>query len=434
MEKGDKIKKGILIALLFSLLFPVIQTHLNFIKVRPLKGAVKELEKPKFNIKQWFTGEYQEEEEAYKNASFGFRNFFVRLNNQIAFSLFDKANAKGVVVGKSNYLYEEQYILAYYGKDFIGADSIRHRLDRMKFLHDTLAKQNKSLILVFAAGKGSYFPEYFPHQYDKWVKGQTNYQGYLNYSKQIGLNYIDFNQYFINKKSHSSYPLFPQYGIHWSNYGVCLAADSMIHYIERLRHINMPEIYWKKVDMDSPRGTDYDIADGMNLLQTLSTYPMAYPEVQYTPGSEEVRPASLIIADSYYWGMYNIGISNVFSNTQFWFYNNEVYSPQFSEMKSSHEMDLKEAINNHDIIIILCTEANMPRLGWGFIEQAYDVYHDNHTTKIFNLEFWEKVKNMRAYIKSKPEIMSGVIEKATARHISVDSMVTLDAIWMLQHQ
>jgi hypothetical protein len=35
------------------------------------------------------------------------------MNNQLAFSLFNKAKANGAVVGKENYLYEENYIKAY---------------------------------------------------------------------------------------------------------------------------------------------------------------------------------------------------------------------------------------------------------------------------------------------------------------------------------
>jgi hypothetical protein len=42
----------------------------------------------------WINGDYQREKEKYFNDQFGFRNDFVRLHNQIGYSLFKKMNAK----------------------------------------------------------------------------------------------------------------------------------------------------------------------------------------------------------------------------------------------------------------------------------------------------------------------------------------------------
>ncbi len=36
----------------------------------------------------------------------------------------------------------------------------------------------------------------------------------------MGINHIDFNSYFVQNKGKSKYPLYPQYGIHWSYCGM----------------------------------------------------------------------------------------------------------------------------------------------------------------------------------------------------------------------
>jgi hypothetical protein len=209
--------KGFLFCIILGLmLIPIIQSKFEFVKLTSLKGAITQPEKKYINAKDWFSGDFQLLEEKYLNETFGFRNLFIRINNQIAFSLFNKAKANGVIIGKHNYLYEENYIKAYYGTDFIGIDSISHRIERLKFIQDTLSKLNKTIIIVFAAGKGSFYPENFPKEYLK-EKGKTNYEYHVKLAKEYGLNYIDFNSYFIENKNKSKYPLYPQYGIHWSN-------------------------------------------------------------------------------------------------------------------------------------------------------------------------------------------------------------------------
>ena len=182
----------------------LLQSKYPFIHKGKLKGDFRLVEDPHFSFKSWFSGDFQKKKEEYLNTSFGFRNFYVRLNNQIAYNLFNVAKANGVIIGKNNYLFEENYLKAYNGTDFIGKTNIIHRMERLKFLSDTLKKLNKSLILVFAAGKGSFYPEYFPDSY-RTRKGPTNYDYHIRFAKAYGLNYIDFNRYFVDHKYNSKY-------------------------------------------------------------------------------------------------------------------------------------------------------------------------------------------------------------------------------------
>jgi hypothetical protein len=425
--------KGFLFcAILGLLLIPMIQSKFEFVKLAPLKGAITQPDDAHISIGGWFSGDYQQKKEHYLNETFGFRNLFIRINNQIAFGLFNKAKANGVIIGKHNYLYEENYIKAYYGTDFIGVDSITHRIERLKFIQDTLSKLNKTLIVVFAAGKGSFYPEYFPNGYIK-EKSTTNYEYHLKLAKQSGLNYIDFNKYFIENKTKSKYPLYPQYGIHWSNYGACIAADSMIKFIEKIRGIDMPNLYWNDIELADARESDYDIADGMNMLFKLKSFKMAYPVVMIQSDSGKTKPSAIVIADSYYWLMFGNTFSRALSNNQFWFYNKQVYPEYYQNGLETSQVNLKDEIQKHDVIIIMATEATLPGLGWGFIENTYDFFKGKKSESEFDAEFQQKVLNLRNYIKSDKNWMEQIEKKATLNKVSVDSMLTLDAIWLIQH-
>lgn len=432
-DLSTKIRGALFLIVLILLLIPLIQNKFNFVKQEVLKGSVVQPEKKYFSIKDWMSGDYQLAEEKYLNETFGFRSSFIRINNQIAFSLFNKAKANGVIIGKNNYLYEEGYINAYYGTDFIGIDSITHRIERLKFIQDTLKKLNKTIIVVFAAGKGSFYPEYFPNVYVK-QKDKTNYEYYAKLAKKYGLNYIDFNKYFIENKNTSKYPLYPQYGIHWSNYGSCLAADSMIKYIEKIRNIDMPNLYWKDVEMADARETDYDIGNGMNLLFYLKSNKMAYPDIQIESDSGKIKPTALVIADSFYWGMYGTTFTKALSNNHFWFYNQQVYPEFYQNALETSQVNLKDEILNHDIIIIMATDASLPRMGWGFIENAYDLFKGIKKKPLYDAEFLHKMEIKRKYILTDEKWMEDIKKKAILNKISVDSMITVDVLWIIQNE
>jgi hypothetical protein len=426
-----KARRFLFISLLFLLIVPGIQNVSQFIELAPLKGAISQPEKKSFTIKEWFSGDYQIAEEKYINETFGFRSLFVRIDNQIAFSLFKRAKANGVIIGKNNYLFEENYIKAYNGTDFIGTDSISMRMQKIKFISDTLAKLNKNIFIVFAAGKGSYYPEYFPEKL-KMKPGKTNYEYYTKSAKDLGVNYIDFNKYFVDNKHKSKYPLYPQYGIHWSNYGMCIAADSIIRYIEKIRNIDLPNLYWTQVDLAEAKESDYDIADGLNIKFKLRSFKMGYPRIQFESESGKTKPSVLVISDSFYWGMYGFGITKAFSNSHFWYYNKQIYPESFEKPLETNAINLKDEIARHDVIIIMATEATLPKLGWGFIENLSDFFRGINPTSGNDAEFQQKVTNLREYIKTDKNWMAQIKEKAASRKITVDSMITLDAIYQIQ--
>jgi len=252
MNKKNRTPAILLMILLalFTLHFTQYQFH--WIKLKPLEGYYIDAEKDKFSWNGWFAGTYQESQDKYLNDHFGFRSFFIRLNHQWRFSFFNKVKTQWVVVGKENYLYEENYIKAWYGDDFIGQDSIEQRMYKLKMLQDTLNQLEKRIIVVLAPGKGSFYPEYIPDNLHK-ERGTTNIDVYRQYIEKWNINCIDFNRYFIDNKEKSPYPLYPQYGIHWSYYGMCLAADSMVRYVEKINNIDMPNMYWETVKMSQPK-------------------------------------------------------------------------------------------------------------------------------------------------------------------------------------
>lgn len=435
MLKGNSTYKILLLASIFVvMLIPMLQDGLHFKKEAPLKGDVKPAENIVFDKDDWVSGYYQEEKEKYLNESFGFRNQFVRLNNQLAYSIFGKAKANGVIIGKENYLYEENYIKAYTGADFLGEDSINHTIARLKFVSDTLAKLGKQLIVVFAAGKASFYPEYIPDRYLP-VKDKTNYKYLSDGAKAAGLNVIDFNKWFIEQKKTSKYPMYPQYGVHWSTYGTVLAGDSLIRFMEQLRHIDAPELKFDGVVMKQPHDVDYDIADGMNLLFKFKSFDMAYPNMIAVNAKGKIKPKVLVISDSFYFGMYGLGIANCFEDSHFWYYNREVYADDTPKGALVEDEDLGEALDKHEVFVIMATEATLRKISWGFIENAENYYkgHRAAATPV-KTEYQLKIEDLVNYIKTDEQWFRDTKKRSRERNIPLDSMLVLEAVWQLEHK
>lgn len=435
MKDSATYKKLLLAGIFAVMLIPMIQENLYLKKEYPLKGDIKLPDDIQFDKEDWFSGYYQEEKEKYINSVFGFRNQFVKLNNQLAYSIFGKAKANGVIIGKETYLYEKSYIDAYTGADFLGKDSIDHTIGRLKFISDTLGKLGKQLIVVFAAGKASFYPEYIPDKYLP-VRGPTNYQYLSDEAKKARLNVIDFNKWFVDNKYRSKYPLYPQHGVHWSTYGTALAADSLIRKIEELRHIDAPELAFKEVVMEPPHDVDYDIADGMNLLFRFKSFDVAYPQMLPVKTEGKTRPKVLVISDSFYWGMYGLGIANCFENDHFWYYNRQVYPESSSQELLVENVDLGEALARHDVFVIMATEATLRKIGWGFIENAEQYFKGIVPEKKApeDIAYQNKVKDFVNYIRNNEQWYSDAKKRARERGVSIDSMLILEARWNIDHQ
>lgn len=351
------------------MLLPFLQLKFNLFKLEPLKGAITEPEPMEFSVKKWFSGEFQAEKDTIYSQTFGLRSVFIRANNQIDYSLFSKIHANGVIFGKENYLYEENYIKAYYGTDCIGKQKVDEQLKKLKFVQDELEKQGKTLLVVFAPGKGHFFPEYIPDRFHTKRK-TTNYTLYTAAARRLKINHIDFNAWFMQNKKKSKAPLYGQYGIHWSKYGFTLATDSILKRIDQAQAGKNGFMTIGKTSWGYPDEGDQDILAAMNLLYAYPTYDMAYPEVKFEKGK---KPLSIVtIADSFYWGPYGIGMFYAYDPCDFWYYNKEVYPQQSGRPAMTDQLDLGAEIKNHDVFMIMCTDANLPNFGWGVVEQLYD--------------------------------------------------------------
>ena len=433
-----KVLKYIIFTLLVVILFlPLYQQLYPFVELKPLNGEYKKTIKPSLSSKDWFSGEYQTHFDKYYNDTIGFRPFFVRTYNQIYYSIFSTSGNKGIVSGKDGYLYEYNYIDAYNGLDYLGDKKIDSIFFKLEKLQDTLKKLNKNIIIIFAPSKASFYPEYIPNSFFVKQNSKTNYQQITIKLKHTNLPYIDVNSWFIGMKDTSTYTLINRNGIHWTRYGECLVMDSITKFVNKLTDVQLPEIVCDSLVFGKAKYTDNDIGKAMNLFWIKDDLKLAYPEIRYDnskASKKKLRP--MVIGDSFYWGMHSIGFSDrVFSEGEFWYYFHNIYPETYKDgytiQKYVALVDLKEEIKKFDLIILLQTEPNLNKFGFGFIDRAYDMFFvsgDGIDRKSDRLKYFMEI------IKADKKWFNLIKEKAKKQNISIEQALHNDAVYMIEQK
>ncbi|HRY31819.1 MAG TPA: hypothetical protein P5531_02510 [Bacteroidales bacterium] len=362
-----------LLAVIISL--PLIQGIFPYISSKPLAGAVNTAEAPEFSFKSWVSRDFQRQAEPFLQQATGFYPDLVRLNNQLDYSIFNRVHAKDVIIGKDHYLYEQNYIADYTGRNFIGDTAAEARLSALKFIQDSLSEHGTGLLILFLPGKASFYPEYIPDELLKEKTGISNYKYLSEGCKRHGINYIDFNRYFLAMKDTASWPLYPRYGIHWSIYGMGICTDSLFRYISHNLGIRMHDFGWDGLDITADlRDTDYDVGEGLNLIWKMKNTPGAYPRFYHRQVENAVKPDVLVIADSFFWMIYGNGLTTpMFGKHDFWYYFEQSIAAN-RPLSSYTDQELKTETESYDLIILMSTEANLYKFPFGFSDRLRPCY------------------------------------------------------------
>ena len=429
MATKNKIVNSSTLFAFVAMAFPLLISFIQKENKPNLIGIVISEKKPELKSEDWFCGNYQKEKDDYNNDHWAFKEICVRLNNQFYYKAFNQIRVNGFVIGKENYVFSESYIFSAYGDDYIGGEKIKSLMQKTKVIQDTLKKKGIDLMLVFAPGKGEYCTEQIEDKYKHPVT-KTNYAEFSSQCKNLGINYLDIYSYFNRLKPKTQYALFPKFGHHWSYYGECIAVDTIIHYMEKLHHCDMPDLVWNKIDVvDTARSRDADVLKSMNLYSNPEqNMKLAYPDVMFEQDSVKNQTRVLTISDSYWYGPVYMGVpQQCFGGGQFWYYYNKIIpNPSATEKIEVWQLNLKEAIEQNKIVMLLYSDGNLGAFGNTFIQDVYEMYTSPNTF----YERIEKNKLIQSYAKQIRE-KAGLLKKATQRsndmQISLDSAIKMDA-------
>lgn len=164
--------------------------------------------------------------------------------------------------------------------DFKGAQHWEEKGDRLEGIGDRLKEKGVELLVVLAPGKGSFYPEYIPDRYLTYKREETNFEALRTQLDEHDIAYLDLKSWFEDMKENSRARmfLFPKTGTHWSTYGMHLAADSILRYLDGALPGDQPRWEIGLSDLSEVlRDQDRDIEEGLNLKYPIEKFPMPYP-------------------------------------------------------------------------------------------------------------------------------------------------------------
>jgi hypothetical protein len=435
--KNNRFHTVLFSIVLLGMFLPMIQMVKPFAEVAHLFGSIVPTKKDSFTTESWFNGTYQENRNAYINEQFGFRNTAVRIHNQIAFSLFHKAKANGVIIGKEDYLFEIKYIDAFRGAENVSQSKVDSNLVMLNALQSKLKEKGIELVVVMNPGKASFYPEYIPDEFPI-VSDRSYYSEYQKGLKAQGIQHIDFGKWFREMKGKTPAPLFPKTGIHWSQYGATLVADSLVNYCMNLFGKEMNEFGWDKRNLPlstTMESVDDDIGLGMNLYWPIDVLPMAYPRVgvnlKYSVdfGNKGIQPKVAVISDSYFFNLMQLPwASDIFSELNFYFYNKQLHHLPGGATTNTDLLPQMQDIEKSKIVFLMATECNMDKLGWGFIPSAFNFFAIGESKDSYE-SLVQKFKNS---ILSDGAWTKAIAEKAKQNNVPLDTMIIRDARYMAE--
>jgi len=373
--------KRLLFALLLLLLvLPALQAKFAFAKMLPLGGYAEPAPRATFSAKALLDNSYQPALEKYLEDRIGFREWMIRLRNQLAYSVFNMGRANNTVVGDDAILFDGNAVSSYLGKDFVGEAEIDRNVRLFKDVQDTLASHGTLLVFVIAPGKSDFYKEKLPAFYRNQPRTRSNYTAYAEKLAAAGANLVDFSALFRQWKDTAAYPLFPRGGIHWSLWGRDLAVDTLFGYVRQRGHFDFPDgrIVGRELSKE-PRDTDNDLTKVLNLFKEPEAFLMAYPKLQFVPLQPGQRkPNLLLVGDSFAWSLIPYVPAAFGPESRLWYYNEVVDwsgSGETPEGKQVGQLDKRAQLKGRDVVMVLFTEPNLTGFDHNFTNTLYHVYH-----------------------------------------------------------
>lgn len=353
-----------------------------------LNGFFETPQKEDFSVSAYAKRDYQKKFESWFKFNIGLRGYFIRLYNQIHFTLFNLSKSR--IVGKNGNFFEWDYIDAECGLsskfDFSIPENLNrldNYVDHLESLQNKLAKVNKHLIFFITPSKAVVDFNDIPLKY-RLKKKDSFLSPYLHLRKKLckkKINLID-SRNFLSK---DGIPDFYKTGIHWARPLEQRTSKAVVEKMSALTNQNLPKLNLGHIKKSKvPFLRDADIYNVANLIfKPQGTYYEYEVKIDTTKNYQE--PNFLIQGGSFADGLFAFDYTLAQRNSYRILYN-KAYSKKngpYIPIKKWEDINFTEILNNVKVVIIETNEAYIPNFNDGFVEYLdsfLDSYNNNTQT------------------------------------------------------
>ena len=417
------------------LLAVLIQGLTRMIPMKPLDGFTDELKKDTLSFETYYNGSYQNYLTQYAKLNTGFREFFIRNYNQVAYSFFGKITNNNIIKGRDNELFLNMYLDEYTGKklrnkygnvEAAQADAQKNVEETLRLI-DTLRQHDTKFLFVFCPNKCDVYPEKLPLSYRISKQDFSLEEYYIELFKERGIPHIDFLNLFKTIKDTVSYPLYTRSGTHWAQWTMPFVADSILRKLESLTGYELPHvnILYENLTTDYT-SQDAELMGNMNMLFPFPAPALPRPVFTLTDTTGKDRPNLLVVADSYFYTLRQTCFVDAFKHWDYWVYNREVQASRdcYDGFLLQYVFDAEEILEDADIVMVVSTAPMLYDYMFGFPKFAQDLFAHGPATDE------EAIQNIIERIYSIPEWYQALEQQATEKGITIEENLRNNAEYM----
>ncbi len=345
-----------------------------------LRGFANPLAAPEWDWDSLKSGASFRAVEDNLSARIGFYNLWVRLDNQVNYSLFGETQRRPVgthvVAGPDDWLYEHHYITYAVKPGHMREAEMRRSLELMRRVQDKLAARGVPFLLVVAPSKVEVYPEKVPTVY--WggrdhTQVTTNFELGRPLFEEYGINLYDGPARFAEWKRSMPDHLFTRSGTHWSYYSAYHVLNDLRERLNPAMRQPLPEFRLRSLRSRNPLGTDEDLLALMNLLvDEPYSHPSPYPRlVPQTIVPPEKLPRILWVHDSFGWALIDLLYpANAMRPSESLYYFQNAYAipgPRKLD-RDLRKIEWETYLRDFDAVVMVWTEIAFDFTGWGFFE------------------------------------------------------------------
>ena len=350
-----------------------------------LLGYFTEYKRSGFSKKSYFNHNFQEDFENWLNSDISLRGYYIRLYNQIQFSLFKKGND---IIGKNNNIFQIGYINAECGLephyDFRipeNYENLKDYVTHLESIQRKLLTLGKNFIFFITLSKAAQNYYDIPLKYR--LKRDADFKPPYFYLKELlkskDINVLDARDFFSTDGTPNFYPS----GIHWAKPIEQRMSKLIIEKMEQLSGKKFPEIMLHELQSSpKPFWRDADVYDLQNILEKPRNMYFQY-DTSFSSDWNSV-PKYLLQGGSFSEGFYFKDYADFSKESLSIFYNlrirNDIHDYIGQNFSAWSDIDFTNILDSVDFVIIELNEAVIPNFSNGFAAY-FDSFLDSYISQ-----------------------------------------------------
>jgi hypothetical protein len=358
----------------FSLM-SFVGNNFGLATVSNLIGFTPETPVVPLSWRTYLNGTFQSSYETRFDIELGFREQFVRADNEFNLRAFHQIGLNprtSMVIGKNDFLFERDYLDAFNRHDEVPRSQLEAKVRRILLLQQYLESRGSTLLVVITPSKPLLYPEYLPERYifKERQSVPTNYDKFAPLLAQYGVHFVDGQAFLQERKATVPFTFFGNTGTHWNDVAACEVSSVVIETIGQQLNRQLPSLRCKPYASSiRQRKRDIDILQLCNLWSEERLYqPVFRPRAKLVPHGPAEMPTLLMVGGSFvfyiddYINMYRM-------KHVIWRYYAREYNRGVRPLVRE-AIDWEQSVFSQQVVLLEVNAQFVHDVGWGFLEDA----------------------------------------------------------------